>query len=384
MPPKQQRPNPVPVGLPAGRYFGVPVYFSASWFIFAGFITLMWADVVQEHVDGVTTGQSYAVAFLFAVLLAVSVLLHELGHCVVSLVLGLKVKRIVLLLLGGVSEIESEPERPSHEYLIALAGPLVSLFLAGVGAVGFSQLDEGSVERWLVVQLMLCNLGVMIFNMLPGLPLDGGRLLRAAIWQVTRSQMSGTKAAVWGGRIIAVAILVGAAWLMRNDEQLDIATLFFALILAGFIWFNATQTMRVATLRDALPKMRVADLVRSAVEIAADATAGEAVRRARDSKAGAVVLVGRDGRAEALVSEVAIMAIPEQRRPWTPAMQVARTLEPGLLLRDTMAGERLLSVLRETPASEYLVVGRDGGTIGVLVAADVAKHFTGVISGEPE
>ena len=170
----------MPIGVPAGRYFGVPVYFSGSWFIFTAFITFSWAAVVRDNVSTISNGQSYAVALGFAVLLGISVLAHELGHCVVSIALGMKVRRVVIFLLGGVSEIENEPERPAHEYLVAVAGPLVSLLLAAAGAAAYPALDADTVGRWLVVQLMLSNLLVMAFNLLPGLPLDGGRVLRAA------------------------------------------------------------------------------------------------------------------------------------------------------------------------------------------------------------
>lgn len=371
--PQRQAPPERPAGLPAGRYFGVPVYFSPSWFLFAGFITISWADVVQNNVGQITRGQSYAVAFGFAVLLAISVLAHELGHAVVSIALGLKVRRIVLFLLGGVSEIEREPERPVQEYLVAVAGPLVSLILAGAGAAGYSQLASNSVERWLVVQLMLSNLGVMIFNMLPGLPLDGGRLLRAGVWALTNSQLSGTRAAAWGGRAIAVALVIGALALQRSEQGAELGSLLIALLLALFIWVSAGQALRVATLRTSVPRLNVADLIRSPLSVAADLSVAEAVRRAQEVSAGGLVVVDGDGHARAVVSELAVLGVPEARRPWTPVTDVARPLEPGLVLRDTLGGEALLDAMRGTPASEYLVVGRTGDTVGVLVAADVAR-----------
>lgn len=377
------RPASLPVGVPAGRYFGVPVYFSGSWFIFAAFITISWAGVVRDYVQ-VSNYTSYVVAFSFAVLLGISVLAHELGHCVVSLALGLKVRRVVLFLLGGVSEIENEPERPAHEYLIAVAGPLVSLILAAVGAAAYPSLESGSVQRWLVVQLMVSNLLVMGFNLLPGLPLDGGRVLRAAVWQITRSQLAGTKAAVWGGRIIAIAImaLVVTGIFPRGSDQ-RLSTVLIALLLASFIWFNASQSMQMATMREALPRLRLADVVRPLVEVPPDISIGEAVRRARDSRAGAVLAVDRNGRPESLVSESAILTIPEHRRPWTALSEVSRELEPGPLLSDSLSGQRLIEAVQAAPASEYLVVGSDSRPVGVLVAADLAKHFNGIITAEP-
>lgn len=370
---RQQQPRERAAGFPAGRYFGVPVFLSPSWLIFAAFITLSWADAVRQNVAGISTGVSYAIAFGAAVLLAISVLLHELGHCVVSLALGLPVRRIVLFLLGGVSEIEGEPERPSHEYLVAIAGPLVSLLIAGIGAAGYTHLPEFSVGRWLVFQLVITNGLVAAFNMLPGLPLDGGRVLRAGVWKLTGSQLTGTRAAAWGGRTVAIAVVVMAFYLQRDVSGLGLYSFAIGLLLAAFIWISAGQALRVATLKTSLPQLRVADLVRPTLDIATDVSIGEAVRRAQQAKVGALVVVDTTGKPRALVSETAVQTVPEGRRAWTSVADVARPLEDGLILRDTLAGEAMLDAMRTTPASEYLIVGRDGHSVGVLVTSDVAK-----------
>lgn len=369
-------------GLPVGRYFGVPVYLAPSWLLFAGYIVLLWSPVVRDNVPGLSNGQSYAVAFGFAVLVAVSVLLHELGHCAVSVVLGLRVRRVVLLFLGGISEIENEPERPAHEYLVAVAGPLVSLLLAGIGAAAYPSLPEGSVTRWLVVQLMLSNLGVMLFNMLPGLPLDGGRLLRAGVWSLRGSQLTGTKAAAWGGRAVAVLLVGGSLYLQARVRDAAISGFFVALVLAAFIWINAGQALRAAALRTSLPRLHLADLIRPMLAVPRTVSLGEAIRRARASDATALVVVDGDGAPLAVVSEAAVLAVPEQQRPWTPVTDVARSLEPALTLRDSLSGEALLESMQAHPATEYLVVGRGGEPVGVLVATDVARAFSQLATGQ--
>src|SRR5262249_61224158 len=124
---------PREAGLLLGRFFGVPVYLSLSWLIIAAIITFSYADLVRRYTDGLSSGGTYLVAFGIAVLLALSLLAHELGHVAMCLALGIRVRRVVIFLLGGVSEIEGEPRRPADDYLIAMAGPLVTLLLAGVG-----------------------------------------------------------------------------------------------------------------------------------------------------------------------------------------------------------------------------------------------------------
>jgi Zn-dependent protease len=116
-----------------GRPFGIPVYVSWTWFIVAAFITWLFGDTVRAMLPELSSAAAYAVAFAFAVLLYLSVLLHELAHSVLAKAYGLPVRRITLYLLGGVSEIEKEPPTPAKEFMVAAAGPLLSLGLAGVG-----------------------------------------------------------------------------------------------------------------------------------------------------------------------------------------------------------------------------------------------------------
>lgn len=364
-------------GLLVGRYFGIPVYFSPSWLVLAAVITLSWSSVVRDSLPHLSKSESYLVAFIGAILLALSVLAHELGHCVVSVALGLKVRRVVLVLLGGVSEIENEPQRPSHEYLVAVAGPLVSLILAAAGAAGYEALEPDSVPRLLVVMLTWSNLGVMIFNLLPGLPLDGGRLLRAGVWQLTSSQLTGTRAAAWGGRIIAIVVVVGSLVLQYLNGGGQIASTMIALLLGLFIWASAGQALKMAELQESVPQLRLDELVRPILTVTSDTSISEGIRRAREARVGALVVTDGDGKPLALVSEASAAAVPENRRPWTSLADVARPLEPGLKLPDHLAGEQLLDALRMTPGTEYLVVGRNDDTVGVLVTADVAKALGG-------
>jgi Zn-dependent protease/CBS domain-containing protein len=369
--------RPPGTGLPVGRFFGVPVYLAPSWLIIAVIITISYSDFVARTVSGIGQSGAYLVAFGFAVLLAVSLLAHELGHTAVSLAFGMQVRRVVIFLLGGVSEIEKEPTQPAQEYLIAIAGPLVSLLLAGLAAVPLPLTDEGSVVRIVLHLLVWSNLAVAIFNLLPGLPLDGGRLVRAAVWHLSHSRLTGTRAAAWGGRGIAVLVLVGAVLLIRPEDSFWFGNILLASLLAAFIWIGATQSLAAATLSSRLPTLQVAALVRPSLEVPSDLPLAEAVRRAWDTGVRALVVVDAAGRPRALVSETHVMAVPQDRRPWTTVSDVARPLEPGLVLSDSLEGEGLVEAFRRMPASEYLVVGRDGHTVGVLAATDVAQVLQG-------
>jgi Zn-dependent protease len=365
--------RPARGGLPVGKFFGVPLFFAPSWLIIALIITVSYADLVARSVDDLSDSGAYAVSFLFAVLLALSLLAHELGHTAVSLAFGMPVKRVVIFLLGGVSEIEKEPQRPAEEYLVAIAGPLVSLLLAGLGAGLLPLTGDRTVARVVVLLLVWSNLAVAIFNLLPGLPLDGGRLLRAGVWRLSRSRLTGTRAGAWGGRAVAGLVLLAAVVTVEPGDGIGIGNIVLASLLAAFIWIGASQSLTAATVTSRLPGLQLTQLLRPVLQVPPDLPVAEALRRAWETGARALVVVDSTSRPRAVVSEAHVMAVPEARRPWTPVADVARPVEPGLTLTDTLSGEQLLDALRQMPASEYLVVGSDGGVAGVLAAVDVAR-----------
>jgi Zn-dependent protease len=359
-------------GLPVGRFFGVPLFFAPSWLIIAAIITVSYSDMVTNSVDGISQAGAYLVSFVFAVLLALSLLAHELGHTAVSLAFGMPVRRVVIFLLGGVSEIEKEPQRPVEEYLVAVAGPLVSLLLAGIGAAALPLVEPHTVADAILRLLVLSNLLVAGFNLLPGLPLDGGRLLRAGVWQVSESRLTGTRAAAWGGRVVAVLVVVFTLVTIEPDDGVGFGNVLLAALLAVFIWLGASQSLTAATVTSRLPSLRLAQLVRPALQVPPDLPVAEALRRAWETGTRALVVVDSTHKPRALVSERHVMAVPEARRPWTTVADVARPVEPGLTLAADLSGEQLLAALRQQPATEYLVLGSEGDLVGVLAAVDVA------------
>ncbi len=168
-----------------GSFFGVPLFFAPSWLLIAALLTASYGPFVQQSVPGISASSAYLLAFAYTVLFALCVLAHELGHTAVSLLLHRPVRRVVIFLLGGVSEIEREPDRPRDEFLIAAAGPLISVVLTGLAALGYLVTPHDSMLGVLLLLLTWANGVVVVFNVLPGLPLDGGRLVRAAIWALT-------------------------------------------------------------------------------------------------------------------------------------------------------------------------------------------------------
>ncbi|HZF91389.1 site-2 protease family protein [Streptomyces sp.] len=378
-----QRPEPGG-GLLMGRPFGVPVYVAPSWFLVAILITWVFGGQLDRVLPELGAAR-YLVSLFFAVAFYASVLVHELAHTIAALRFKLPVRRIQLQFFGGVSEIEKEAETPGREFVLAFVGPLLSLVLAGVFYLAMQPVEPGTVPGVLLAGLMISNLIVAAFNLLPGLPLDGGRMLRAVVWKITGKPMSGTVAAAWIGRALAVSVLIGLPLLTQSgalgadaEDNVGMDTVLDALlaaILAAIIWTGAGNSLRVARLREHLPELRARALTRRAVPVRTDTPLSEALRRANDAGARALVVVDADGTPVSLVREAAIVGVPEHRRPWVAVSGLAQELTDGMRVSAELAGEDLLETLRAHPATEYLVVEETGEIYGVLSAADVERAF---------
>ncbi|MEW2612656.1 site-2 protease family protein [Streptomyces sp. NPDC047880] len=381
--PAPQRPEPRG-GLLMGRPFGVPVYVAPSWFLVAALITWVFGGQLERVLPELGAAR-YLVSLFFAVAFYASVLVHELAHTVAALRFKLPVRRIQLQFFGGVSEIEKEAETPGREFVLAFVGPLLSLVLAGVFYAALLAVEPGTVPGVLLAGLMISNLIVAAFNLLPGLPLDGGRMLRAVVWKITGKPMKGTIAAAWVGRALAVSVLIGLPLLTQSGalgtdavDNVGMDTVLDALlaaILAAIIWTGAGNSLRMARLREHLPELRARALTRRAVPVETGTPLSEALRRANAAGARALVVVDADGHPLSLVREAAIAGVPEHRRPWVAVSGLAQDLTDGMRVSAELSGEELLDALRATPATEYLVVEETGEIYGVLSAADVERAF---------
>ena len=357
--------------------FGIPVYISPYWLIFAAVLVVIYATSVESASIAKTSDQ-YIVATAFVLLLYVSVLVHELAHCVVARGFGLPVRRVLLYPLGGYSEIEKEPQTPAREALISGAGPAISLVLAAVG-YELAKVVSTGLPHDLIEQVFVANLIVGIFNLLPGLPLDGGRIFRAGVWKITGKPLTATIAAAWAGRVLAIA-LVGLALYgqQRSGGTFINLSWLWILVIAGFMWLQSTQAIKAAKIRARLPAVSARRLARRAIPVAASMPLAEAVRRAQAAGARALVVVDHESTPTAIVSEAAVQATPEERRPWIEVGSLARTLEPGMELSADLSGFELLQAVQQHPTTEYLLTEPSGQIYGVLAAADLDIAFAGV------
>jgi Zn-dependent protease len=376
VPDNPRRPRP-PGTFRVGTIAGSDVLVSSSWFLVAGLIAI----VVAPRVDQVQPGLGpwkYVAGLAFAVILYLSVLLHEASHAFAARHYGFPVTSITLHFLGGMTAMEGEARKPKQEFLIAVVGPLTSLAV-GVAALGAREVTPDGLLLMAVEGLAGANLIVGVLNLVPGLPLDGGRVLKALVWRLTGDAHRGTIAAGWGGRVVAVAVVL---WPVLQERLFgippDIVDFALAVIIGMFLWSGATAAMSAARFRSRIPHLVARQLARPTLAVPSELPLAEAVRRAQEAEVGSIITVSGTGEPMGIVSEAALQATPEERRPWLATSTVARTLDAGLSLPADLSGDELVMAISRTPSAEYLLLEADGSVCGVLVTDDVDRAFRSV------
>jgi Zn-dependent protease/CBS domain-containing protein len=367
--------RPYPPGtLRIGSILGVDVLVRSSWLLVALIIAVTLAPRIEQEQPGLGN-LKYVAGLAFAVLLYLSILLHEISHAVMAQRYGLGVRSISLNFLGGATEIDSETRTPGQEFKVAVVGPLTSLAVGFAALLALRVVPDG-LFGLAVGLLALANLIVGALNLVPGLPLDGGRVLRALVWKITGNMHRGTIVAAWGGRVAAVLVLatplLSRGLLGRNPDVFDYL---IVVVIASFLWSGASASMVSARIRRRLPALKARPLARRVVAVSDELPVSEAVRRANDVGAGAILVHAGDDRLTGVVSEAALLATPEERRAWVPVSSVMRSVDDGHVLRADIEGEELIRAMNSTPAEQYVLVESDGSIFGVLATTDVDRAF---------
>lgn len=222
-----------------GRLGGVDLLIRPSLLVMGAVLVVVFAPRFDDRSDS----NPYVLSVAFVLALYVSVLVHEVAHVVVARRFRMRVQSVTLHLLGGETLIEGESRTPWQELATSIAGPLASL---AIGLIGFraEAWTDGTTSD-VLYSVAYVNILVAVFNLLPGLPLDGGRVFRAVIWQVTGNEATGVRIAAWIGRAAAVAVLAFAL-LNRGDGHEATVDLIVALMVAWFLWQGASDALRNA------------------------------------------------------------------------------------------------------------------------------------------
>jgi len=363
-------------GIPIGRLFGIPLRLHLSWFFIFALVT--WA-LSTNYFPGVYPEWSLAAYIITSIITSLmffgSVLLHELMHSVVATKSGIAVKSITLFIFGGVSQITEEPSNPKMELKIAIAGPLTSLLLGGIFWAIF-YLVPASFEYVIAVSFWLSLINIMlgVFNLLPGFPLDGGRVLRAILWWRSGNLRRATKWASNVGRGISFLLIFGGVWLIFSGFW------FSGLWLALIGWFlgnAAVGSYRQLTLQQMLQGHAVSEaMTRNCITIQQHLTLNELVNEHILSTGNQCFVVADGDNVKGLITLKEVKTFPQEE--WTDK-KVTEAMVPFEKLRHVRPDEDLahvLKVLTEEEIGQLPVV--EGGTIVGMINRENLLAFINI------
>lgn len=363
-------------GIPLGRLAGVPVYLAPSWFAIAAVVVLLFGPQVRGSL-GSGALEGYLVAAAYSVLLLVSVLVHEFAHALTARALGLPVEQVVANLWGGHTQFTDEAPTPGRSALVAVVGPLSNAALAGLGALALAAVPSHGVTRLLLVALVFSNAFVAAFNLAPGLPLDGGRVVESLVWAVTGRRWAGTLTAGWCGRVVAVAVLAWAVLLpLSQGRPPSTFTLVWGAMIALLLWQGATSAVAVGRLRRAAARLHLAQHV----ERAWGAPAWDDAWREPATPDAHVVALDAGGQpVGVLLKEDAqrLLALPGGPPPGTPLTAVMTVLDPVAVVPASASGDDVLHAVAGTAVRMLVVVDERGAVVGVADVGGIAAALTG-------
>ncbi|MGH3428198.1 MAG: site-2 protease family protein, partial [Mycobacteriales bacterium] len=328
-------------GIPSGRVAGVPIFVSPS-LIFAGVILLFgYASVAEQQLPNLSGAAAYGAALATVLLLTLSVLAHELAHTLTARRYGVPVEAMTLWVLGGYTEMRREPPGPWADLAIAASGPAVSGLL---GATSAAVAAAGVTPDWaaeLCRHLALTNLTIAVFNLLPGLPLDGGAIVRAVAWRFSGDQLRSTVIAARCGQALAVILLGLSLGLMHSNSDINGAVLLLILVIPFFLWISASHAVRRGQIGQRLRGLTARQLARPAELVSSSSSLAEALR---GRSSGRPFVVHGGGTVIGVVPEVAIAATPPHRHKQLAMGQLARGFDSAAILAAGIAGPQLLWV----------------------------------------
>jgi Zn-dependent protease len=362
-------------GIPFGRIFGISIDLDYSWFLIV--ILLAWtlaASYFPAEYPGWSVAEYAFIGFITALLLFVSVVIHELAHSLVAQHYGIEVSRITLFLFGGVAQITDEPSSAAQEFWIAIVGPITSFALAAL---------LWEIEPFIASMPILAavrylawlNLILGLFNLIPGFPLDGGRVLRAIIWRFTGNYHRATVAAATAGRIFGFLMIFWGVWRAFTG---DIGGGIWIAIIGWFLESAAASQAQRESLRMVLSGHHVFDAMqRNFIQAPGDVSLQDLNDRGLAPTGAHFAIVTHEGSATGLVTLAAIRDVP--RNEW-PSTNAAQTMIPFGRLTTTQPNAVLWSALER--------MGRDGvnqmpvidgnGVVGVLSREDILHYLSGM------
>ena len=365
-------PPPPKGAVRVARVAGVPVYIGRGWLLLAAFVA--WTGWSNNR--DLSTGTAIAYAATLVVSILVAVLGHEIAHALSARALGLQVHRIVADLWGGHTAFDGTGVTPGRNAVVSVSGPLANLAMAGVGvALGFVLPESlnGFARPFVVLNLLLGG-----FNLLPGLPLDGGQLVQSLVWGVTGRRDRGLLVAGWCGRVVAVLVVLWfAVRPVLTGGRLDLFQVGLALVMAWILWQGATAAIRRVPLERLLARVRPEDIIEPVVVVAPSTTLAQARGLARRT-----ICLDDRGRPTLVVPPASPdLPDPATLDPTTPLSSVVVRL-PDDCVVELRPGDSAEPVLRSMATTGWgLVIVTTGG---VAQGAITSERLNAVARGVAE
>lgn len=354
-----------------GRILGARVVVQPSTLLTLGLLALLFSSGAGVELNR----RTFAIGLLLAVLLFASVFLHELAHAVAARLFKREVREIVITVWGGHTSFDAGGITPVVSGVTAAAGPLANVLLAGAAqalvATGAVADRPATVLQWVA----LANVILAIFNALPGIPMDGGRVLEAVVWGATGRRHLATQIAAWGGRAVAVAAVayvVGVPVLQGRNPELF--AIIWAAVIFAILWPPASQALKVSRILAKREGLTAGVLMVPAVAVPHAVTVEQARTQAESTQAVEVVVMSPDGTPAGHFPVSLTNAVPAGQRATTSLQSVTMPLPRGTVVSSALHGDDMVDALREWwGRSDVWVVVDDGEVRGVVRLSDALK-----------
>lgn len=349
-----------------------PIRVSGGTLVTVGLLALLVHPAVAR-VPGIGPGTALAVAIGIGAFMIVSVAVHELAHALTAIAFGAKVDHMALTLWGGHTQYSGGRLRSWHSILISLVGPVANAVI-GAAAAWSEPLAAGSPALAVFLYFAATlNYALAVFNLLPGLPMDGGRALEGVLTALTRAPGTATRITAWIGRGIAVLVGGCALWrVLADPDGGSLLLLLWGLLIASMLWQGASSALRTARLEERVGAADLSRLLRPARVLSAEAPVA-----VLDGTDPSTVLVDDGAGGIGLVDARALASVPEQAHTRTPLRAVSAPLPVQARLRLPLSGTALVATMLARPYPVYLVVDEQGRVRGTVRAADVDAHLHG-------
>ncbi|KAB8320828.1 site-2 protease family protein [Tolypothrix campylonemoides VB511288] len=354
-----------------GNLFGIPFYIHPSWFLVLGLVTWSYSSGLAAQFPQLAGGLALLLGLLTALLLFSSVVAHELGHSFVAIRQGIDVKSITLFIFGGLASLERESKTPGEAFWVAIAGPSVSLLLFSLfTALGFATAASGALAAILGV-LASVNLALALFNLIPGLPLDGGNILKAFVWKVTGNPYKGVVFASRVGQIFGwVAIASGLVPLLLFGSFGN----FWNALVGFFLLQNAGNAAQFARVQERLTGLTAADAVTSDSPIV---SATLTLREFADERIlnwqnwHRFLVTDDNGQLVGAISINDLRTIPTTLWSETQIKEIMRPVEDFTTVKSDQPLLEVVKLLEQGKLSALAVIRDNGVLVGILEKASI-------------